>query len=160
MLSSLATRRSLMQRYLTRSSTVGQTRNNITAAATVLASNHVVMTSLSLTKVLPSILNRSFSSNGGSYGGGPPNGPLRSQPQYAIFGEKTMLSMKMIPPVFRCLKNGSLVLEQNKKGRILLEWSPRGDAGTLLNDLAGMTLNSSLIAVFSLIVSIIQYRWF
>lgn len=74
------------------------------------------------------MLIRSFSSNGGSYGG-TPNGPLRSQPQYAIFGEKTMLSIKMIPPVFRCLKNGSLVLDQNKKGRILLEWSPRGDSG-------------------------------
>jgi hypothetical protein len=58
-----------------------------------------------------------------------PMGPLRSQPQYAIFGEKTMLSIKMIPPTFRCLKNGSIVLDQNKKGRILLEWSPRGDGG-------------------------------
>ena len=58
-----------------------------------------------------------------------PPGPLRSQPQYAIFGEKTMLSMKVIPPTFRCLKNGGLVIEQNKKGRILLEWSPRVDTG-------------------------------
>lgn len=41
-----------------------------------------------------------------------------------------MLSIKVIPPIFRCLKNGALVMDNNKKGRILLEWSPRGDGGT------------------------------
>jgi hypothetical protein len=130
MLSSVATRRSLVQRCLASSFTMGHARNNITAASKVLGNNHAAMTSLS------SVLNRSFSSNPGSYYG-TPNGPLRSQPQYAIFGEKTMMSIKMIPPVFRCLKNGSIVLDQNKKGRILLEWSPRGEGGTLLNYLAG-----------------------
>lgn len=68
-----------------------------------------------------------------SYNSTPP-GPLRSQPQYAIFGEKTMLSIKMIPPSLKCLKNGSIVLDQNKKGRILLEWSPRHDAGNFDKD--------------------------
>lgn len=75
------------------------------------------------------INRRTFS----SYNSTPP-GPLRSQPQYAIFGEKTMLSIKMIPPSLKCLKNGSIVLDQNKKGRILLEWSPRHDAGNFDKD--------------------------
>lgn len=140
MLSSVATRRSLVQRCFTSSFTMGHTRSIITAASTVLANNHTVTASASSTKELSSVFNRTFSSNGGSYGGAP-NGPLRSQPQYAIFGEKTMLSIKMIPPVFRCLKNGSLVLDQNKKGRILLEWSPRGDAGTSMKYLTRMPLN-------------------
>lgn len=140
MLSSVATRRSLVQRCFTSSFTVGRTRTNITAATAVLANSHAVTASVLSTKELSSVFNRTFASNGGSYGGAP-NGPLRSQPQYAIFGEKTMLSIKMIPPVFRCLKNGSLVLDQSKKGRILLEWSPRGDAGTSMKYLTGMALN-------------------
>lgn len=98
------------------------------AVTSFLTNNHSIPLTEPSTKESPSMMIRTFSSNSGAYGG-TPNGPLRSQPQYAIFGEKTMLSIKMIPPVFRCLKNGSLVLEQNKKGRILLEWSPRGDAG-------------------------------
>jgi hypothetical protein len=50
-------------------------------------------------------------------------------PQYTIFGEKTMLSFKVIPPTLRCLRNGALVVDSNKKGRILLEWAPRNDGG-------------------------------
>jgi hypothetical protein len=84
---------------------------------------------------------RAFS--GAPYGGAP-NGPLRSQPQYAIFGEKTMLAVKVMPPVFRCLKNGSLVLDQNKKGRILLEWSPRGGSGKFY---CVVTVHHSLIFI-------------
>ena len=128
MLSFVANRRSLAQRCLTSTSTMGHARYNITAVNSFLTNNHSIPSPESSSKHLTSTLNRAFSSNGGSYNS-TPNGPLRSQPQYAIFGEKTMLSIKMIPPVFRCLKNGSLVLDQNKKGRILLEWSPRGDAG-------------------------------
>lgn len=56
-------------------------------------------------------------------------GPLRSQPQYAVFGEKSMLVIKMLAPTLKCLKNGALVLEQNKKGRIMLEWAPRAGSG-------------------------------
>jgi hypothetical protein len=58
-----------------------------------------------------------------------PPGPQRSVPQYTIFGEKTMLSFKVIPPTLRCLRNGALVVDSNKKGRILLEWAPRNDGG-------------------------------
>ena len=127
--SALANRRTLTQRCLTGTgtSTTRYSRCNITALQNFLTHNHGNLSLGTSSNELPSQLIRKFSSNGGSYG--TPNGPLRSQPQYAIFGEKTMLSIKMIPPVFRCLKNGSLVLDQNKKGRILLEWSARGDAG-------------------------------
>jgi hypothetical protein len=128
MLTSAACRRSLAQRCLTSTSNMGHTRCNNSAVMSLLINNHSIPSPEPSTKDSPSMSTRTFSSNSGAYGG-TPNGPLRSQPQYAIFGEKTMLSIKMIPPVFRCLKNGSLVLEQNKKGRILLEWSPRGDAG-------------------------------
>jgi hypothetical protein len=65
-----------------------------------------------------------------TYGGG--SGPLRSQPQYAVFGEKVMLAIKMIPPTLKTLRSGALVLDQNKKGRILLEWAPRAGSGTFL----------------------------
>jgi hypothetical protein len=58
-----------------------------------------------------------------------PPGPQRSVPQYTIFGENTMLSFKVIPPTLRCLRNGALVVDSNKKGRILLEWAPRNDGG-------------------------------
>jgi hypothetical protein len=58
-------------------------------------------------------------------------GPLRSQPQYAVFGEKSMLVVKMMAPTLKTLKSGALVLDQNKKGRILLEWAPRAGSGTL-----------------------------
>ena len=60
-----------------------------------------------------------------------PSGPLRSQPQYAVFGEKSMLVVKMMPPTLKALRNGALVIDQNKKGRIILEWAPRVGGGTL-----------------------------
>jgi len=50
---------------------------------------------------------------------------LRSYPQYTVFGEYCMLSVKMLPPAFRLLRNNVLVLDSNKKGKILLEWTPR-----------------------------------
>ena len=74
------------------------------------------------------VLGRSASSK--SYAGlAPPVGPMRTTPQYTVFGEKTMMSVKVLPPTFRSLKNGGLVLDGSKKGRILLEWSPRAEAG-------------------------------
>jgi hypothetical protein len=52
-----------------------------------------------------------------------------SSPSYAIFGEKAMLNVKIIPPVFRKLRTGLLVMDSSRKGRLLLEWSPRADGG-------------------------------
>jgi hypothetical protein len=59
------------------------------------------------------------------------SGVLRSSPAYNVFGEKNMLSVKVILPEWKLLKNGTLVLDQGKKGRILLEWSPRAPGGML-----------------------------
>lgn len=59
----------------------------------------------------------------------------RATPQYSVFGEKSMLSVKVIPPAFKQLRNGSLTMDSTKKGRILLEWTPRMPVGML--DLGG-----------------------
>ena len=41
-----------------------------------------------------------------------------------------MLCMKLLPPVFKYLRNNqTLTLDSNKKGRILLEWIPRNPDG-------------------------------
>jgi hypothetical protein len=117
-----ACRRNLSQRCATSLLNIVQGQNHINCTSTVAPMYHYNSTTVKKP------YQRVFLS---TYGGAP-MGPLRSQPQYTIFGEKTMLSLKMIPPTFRCLKNGSLVLDQNKKGRILLEWSPRSDSGKYL----------------------------
>jgi hypothetical protein len=56
-------------------------------------------------------------------------GVLKSSPVYNVFGEKNMLAVKVILPEWKLLRNGTLVLDQGKKGRILLEWSPRAPGG-------------------------------
>lgn len=55
---------------------------------------------------------------------------LKATPQYSIFGENTLLSLKVIPPTFKTLRSGALVIDHTKKGRILLEWTPKALAGT------------------------------
>jgi len=56
---------------------------------------------------------------------------IRSYPQYAVFGERCMLSVKILLPSFRLLgQNDVLAVDGNKKGRILLEWTPRSSSGT------------------------------
>jgi hypothetical protein len=61
-----------------------------------------------------------------------PNQPIRSYPQYTIYGENCMLSVKVLMPAFKLLRSNTLVLDGNKKGRILLEWTPRTADGTYL----------------------------
>lgn len=51
--------------------------------------------------------------------------PLIASPTYYVYGADTMLAFKVIPPTFKVLRNNSVVLDSNRKGRILLEWSPR-----------------------------------
>jgi hypothetical protein len=84
---------------------------------------------------------RSLSSNNNNNNNN--SGVLRSSPAYNVFGEKNMLSVKVILPEWKLLKNGTLVLDQGKKGRILLEWSPRAPGG-MLSDA------SFLVALWSL----------
>lgn len=55
---------------------------------------------------------------------------LKAYPQYNIFGESCMLSVKLLPPIFRLIRSSNtLVLDGNKKGRILLEWVQRNPDG-------------------------------
>jgi hypothetical protein len=46
-----------------------------------------------------------------------------------------MLSVKVLMPAFKVLRSNTLVLDGNKKGRILLEWTPRTADGTYLHSL-------------------------
>ena len=61
-----------------------------------------------------------------------PNQSIRSYPQYTVYGENCMLSVKVLMPAFKVLRSNTLVLDGNKKGRILLEWTPRTADGTYL----------------------------
>lgn len=65
-----------------------------------------------------------------SYGGNnpPPRFIPKTFPQYNIHGENCMLAVKLMSPTFR-LRSESLVVEQNRRGRILLEFTPRGSDG-------------------------------
>jgi hypothetical protein len=50
-------------------------------------------------------------------------------PVYQIYGEETCWSIRVIPPEFRSLASGKIVLNNNSRGRLLLQWSPRGVDG-------------------------------
>ena len=49
----------------------------------------------------------------------------RAYPQYNIHGEEAMMSVKMIPPTFRAVKSDSVVMDQSRRGRLLLEFTAR-----------------------------------
>jgi hypothetical protein len=54
---------------------------------------------------------------------------LRAFPQYPIHGETALLSMKIILPGFKVQKSDILALDTTRKGRMLLEFIPRGPDG-------------------------------
>ena len=53
-----------------------------------------------------------------------PNQPPRMNPIYQIYGETCAFTVKAILPEFRAM-GSTIVLDARKRGRILLEWSPR-----------------------------------
>lgn len=55
---------------------------------------------------------------------------LKAFPQYTVFGETCMLTVKVMMPGFRVLKSNTLVVDGNKRGRIVFEWTPRDAEGT------------------------------
>ena len=57
---------------------------------------------------------------------------MRAFPQYSVFGEEAMLAMKVMPPQFRVVKNQILAMDATRKGRILLEFLPRGPDGKVM----------------------------
>lgn len=57
-------------------------------------------------------------------------GGLRSAaPNYTVFGEKAMLNVRVMLPGFRLSSGNYLIQDNNRKGRILLEWTPRIEVG-------------------------------
>ena len=76
---------------------------------------------------------RSFASYSPPFGQQYDNaGPLRAQPNYSVFAEKCVMSMRLIPPQFRILRNNTMILDNSKRGRVLLEFAPRSPEGTTL----------------------------
>lgn len=61
-------------------------------------------------------------------------GPPRAFAQYSIVGESCYLSVKLIPPKFSFLRDGTLILENKNRGRLLFEFSPRSSDGVVQND--------------------------
>lgn len=53
----------------------------------------------------------------------------RAFPQYAVHGEDHMLNLKMIPPGYRLVKGESIVMDNSRKGKLLLEFTPRSSSG-------------------------------
>lgn len=57
---------------------------------------------------------------------------LRSYPQYTVYGDNCMLSMRIMLPTLKCSRNNAIYVDGSKGvGRILLEWTPRASDGTL-----------------------------
>ena len=48
-----------------------------------------------------------------------------SSPSYKVYGETAALTLNVIPPTFKHLGKNSIVLDSNRKGRLLLDFTPR-----------------------------------
>jgi hypothetical protein len=72
---------------------------------------------------------RSLSTIGGSnYNNNTQQQGLRAFPQFTVYSD-TLLAVKLMPPGFRVIKNSILAPDTSRKGRILLEFAPRGADG-------------------------------
>jgi hypothetical protein len=57
----------------------------------------------------------------------PPNAnqkPNMGNPAYTVYGEEIAFTLKAIPPEFRSLPSGTVILDASKRGRLLFEWTP------------------------------------
>jgi hypothetical protein len=99
-------------------------------------SRHVLSSAPALPANLPAVatheLCRFFDTRRlASTGGGPRSRnsasppSLRSAPQYTVFGENCLLSVKLLLPTLKVIKNDFLAIDGNRKGRFLFEWIPR-----------------------------------
>lgn len=50
-------------------------------------------------------------------------------PSYQVYGEESALTIKAMMPGFKALGSSSMVLDNRRRGRILLEWTPRNADG-------------------------------
>jgi len=56
---------------------------------------------------------------------------LRAYPQYSVFGEQCILGIKVMLPLFKVLRNQTLVIDNSKRGRLLFEWLARTPDGRI-----------------------------
>jgi hypothetical protein len=82
-----------------------------TFSVTSLQGSAPTLHSQSITKPL-SNTDRSFSS-------------YNANPSYQIYGENTAFTMKSIMPGFKIVGSKTVIVDNNKKGRLLLEFTPR-----------------------------------
>ncbi|OEU07372.1 hypothetical protein FRACYDRAFT_251179 [Fragilariopsis cylindrus CCMP1102] len=69
----------------------------------------------------------SFYSAGNDSGGMNSNAnsnPNMGNPAYIVYGEEIAFSVKAIPPEFRTLPSGTVILDAGKRGRLMFEWTP------------------------------------
>ena len=45
-------------------------------------------------------------------------------PAYTVYGEEIAFTLKAIPPEYRVLPSGTMILDASKRGRLLFEWTP------------------------------------
>mmetsp|Transcript_5647 Transcript_5647/g.8233 ORF Transcript_5647/g.8233 Transcript_5647/m.8233 type:complete len:274 (+) Transcript_5647:110-931(+) len=73
---------------------------------------------------------------------------LRAFPQFSIFGETAVLSLKMISPKFKVIKDGILVPDNTNRGRLLLEFTARtGTADINWKEQVRFALDSSEVGL-------------
>lgn len=78
------------------------------------------------------LTSKSFSTiSGSSFGANNINtSGLRAYPQYTVYEQETLMSVKLMPQHFKLLKNNTILsVDNTRKGRILLEFAPRGADG-------------------------------
>jgi hypothetical protein len=63
-----------------------------------------------------STVHRLFSSN---------DSTKNAAPSYQVYGETAALTLRMIPPTFKQYGKSTVVVDGNKKGRLMLEFTPR-----------------------------------
>eukprot|EP00535_Pseudo-nitzschia_heimii_P006536 CAMPEP_0197177210 /NCGR_PEP_ID=MMETSP1423-20130617/2907_1 /TAXON_ID=476441 /ORGANISM="Pseudo-nitzschia heimii, Strain UNC1101" /LENGTH=294 /DNA_ID=CAMNT_0042626731 /DNA_START=89 /DNA_END=974 /DNA_ORIENTATION=- len=51
-------------------------------------------------------------------------------PAYTVYGEETAFALKAIPPEYRVLPSGTVILDASKRGRLLFEWTPTAGGGS------------------------------
>jgi hypothetical protein len=78
-----------------------------------------------------SFADRTCRSNHRHFSSSPNASSLKMQPSYQVYGETCALTIKVVLPSFRVLGSSTVVLEAKSRGRLLLEWTPRRNDGTL-----------------------------
>ncbi|KAL7581432.1 hypothetical protein ACA910_022013 [Epithemia clementina (nom. ined.)] len=58
------------------------------------------------------------------------HGSVRAYPSYSVVAETCIMSIKLIPPQFRLLRSNILTLDNAKRGRLLVEFTPRIAGGS------------------------------